>query len=271
MAEIIGGSSVTGAGDSAADTTIPATGTPGALVGYDASGDLAVSEALAAKVDSLIAEDSVGSASMSTGAATVVDGLNTAQLLADSLTMNEVEISKAQLAGVEAGNPSLADPVAKISDLPTDISGNAATATKLETARTVGGSSFDGTASVEVVRTVITEVIKSATGSLAASECYGTVINNYGQGAASTLTLPAAVVGLSFMLLVSTTGNALHIKAGAGDKLYLDGTALDDGDKVSLATPAVGNCATFFTFQTGASAYDWYCNTINGVFTDGGA
>ena len=114
-------------------------------------------------------------------------------------------------------------------------------------------------------------VVKTATGDLTAAEVTNTIINNYGQGAETTLTLPAAAAGMNFMLVISTTGNAIHIKAGASDKIYLDGTALDDGDKVSLAVPAVANSATFITIQTGAAAWDWVCQTILGVFTDGGA
>lgn len=117
-----------------------------------------------------------------------------------------------------------------------------------------------------------TEVVQAATDTLSASECYGTIINNYGQSAANTQTLPAAAAGLSFMAIVGTSGmGALHFKANTGDKIYLDGTALDDADKVSCATPAVGNCAAFFCFQTGSGAYDWYCNSIQGTWTDGGA
>jgi hypothetical protein len=119
---------------------------------------------------------------------------------------------------------------------------------------------------------IATEIIQAATDTLDAAECYGTIINNYGQSAANTQTLPAAAAGLSFMAIVATSGmGALHFKANTGDKIYLDGTALDDADKVSCATPAVGNCAAFFAFKTGASAYDWYCNSIHGTWTDGGA
>lgn len=117
----------------------------------------------------------------------------------------------------------------------------------------------------------VTEVTKASTGPLTAAECSNTTINNYGQGAEMTLTLPPAASGLAFKLIVSTTGNALHIKAGANDKIYLDGTALDDADKVSLATPAIGNSAVFECFKTGESTYDWLCTTIMGAFTDGGA
>lgn len=118
----------------------------------------------------------------------------------------------------------------------------------------------------------ISPVTVAATGDLTAAQVNGSLITNYGQGAASTLTLPSAAAGYNFIVVVSTTGNALHIKAGASDKLYLDGTALDDGDKASLNTPALGNTLTCFTFQTGASAYDWICTSGGGsAWADGGA
>jgi hypothetical protein len=120
--------------------------------------------------------------------------------------------------------------------------------------------------------TMLNEVIQPATDVLTAEECTNTIVNNYGQSVANTQTLPAAAANLSFLAIIGTSGmGAFNVKAGAGDKIYLDGTALDDGDKVALATPVVGNCAGFFTFQTGATAWDWYCNTIAGLWIDGGA
>jgi hypothetical protein len=115
-------------------------------------------------------------------------------------------------------------------------------------------------------------VTKAASGTLTAAECRGCVISNYGQSAENTQTLPAAAEGLNFIAVIGTAGaGAFHLKAGAGDKIYLDGTALDDGDKASLTTPAVGNAIAFMTFQTGASAYDWMAQSIAGTWTDGGA
>ncbi|MBU4317084.1 MAG: hypothetical protein KKF30_07400 [Proteobacteria bacterium] len=119
----------------------------------------------------------------------------------------------------------------------------------------------------------IKEFIKNATGTLTIEECSGTIINNYGQTAANTQTLPGAIAGLSASVIISSAGvGAFHLKAGAGDKIYLDGVALDDGDKVSIGTPVVGNSLAFFSFQSGASSYDWM--VVSGpstTATDGGA
>lgn len=132
------------------------------------------------------------------------------------------------------------------------------------------GASTPAWASAVAVGIIATA--ETATDTLTAAQVNGGIVSNYGQGAATTLTLPAAAAGYNFIVVVGTTGNALHIKAGASDKLYLDGVALDDGDKASLATPALGNTLTCFTFQTGASAYDWICTGGGGAaWTDGGA
>ena len=116
-------------------------------------------------------------------------------------------------------------------------------------------------------------VTQAATDTLTAAECRGCVISNYGQAAENTQILPAAAEGLHGLVVIGTAGaGAFHLKAGAGDKIYLDGKALDDGDKVSVATPAVGDNFTFFSFQTGASAYDWIVTSgSQGTLTDGGA
>ena len=116
------------------------------------------------------------------------------------------------------------------------------------------------------------EYIKASTGSLSAKEVTDSIINNYGQSAENTLTLPTAAANMNFIAVISTSGaGAFHIKAGASDKIYLDGTALDDADKASCATPAVGNAIVFFSFKTGASAWDWIAESIQGTWTDGGA
>lgn len=119
----------------------------------------------------------------------------------------------------------------------------------------------------------ITEVIKSSTGNLSVAECSGTLISNYGQSAANTQTLPTAQAGLSGTCIIATAGaGAFHLKAGANDKIYLDGTALDDGDKASISTPAIGNSMSFIAFQTGSGTFDWLVISGPGAtVTDGGA
>jgi len=134
----------------------------------------------------------------------------------------------------------------------------------------IGSQDIEIAGSVSAGLKVVTQ---AATDTLTAAECRGCVVSNYGQVAENTQTLPAAAEGLHGLVVIGTAGaGAFHLKAGAGDKIYLDGKALDDGDKVSLATPAVGDNFTFFSFQTGASAYDWIVTSgSQGTLTDGGA
>jgi hypothetical protein len=114
-------------------------------------------------------------------------------------------------------------------------------------------------------------VTQASTDTLTAAECKNSIISNYGQAAENTQTLPAAAVGLSGVVEISTTGTgAFHLKAGASDKIYLNGTALDDADKVTLAAPAVGDCFSFFTIQTAAAAWDWVVVSGVGILIDGG-
>ena len=116
----------------------------------------------------------------------------------------------------------------------------------------------------------VKEIIKTATGDLTAVEISGTLINNYGQAADVILTLPAAVSGLSFMIVCGTTvANYYRIKANINDKIYLDGTAGADNGYVGIASAAVGATITFMAFQTGAEACDWIATAISGNWVAG--
>ena len=133
-------------------------------------------------------------------------------------------------------------------------------------------SSTIGLTTPALLRAYTDEIIQAATDTLTVAECAGTIINNYGQGAANTQTLPAAAEGLGGLVAISAAGvGAFHLKAGATDKIYLNGTALTDGDKASLATPAVGDFFTFYAVQTEAAAWDWIVTTGIGTIIDGGA
>ena len=116
----------------------------------------------------------------------------------------------------------------------------------------------------------IKEIVKSTTATLTVAEISGTMINNQGQTTRSTLTLSSASPGYNFITNISTSGVSFNIKADTNDKIYLDGTALDDADKVSNNNPSVGDFATFWTFKSGSTTYDWQCSVGNGTWTDGG-
>ena len=115
---------------------------------------------------------------------------------------------------------------------------------------------------------IITDAVDSvfnethaASHTLTASECYGAF---YTITSAATLTLPAGANGMS--LTVTTRGAvAGSVKAGASDFIYLDGVALDDGDKITNSSTS-GDTVVLFANSTG----NWTAIT-DGNWTDGGA
>lgn len=119
----------------------------------------------------------------------------------------------------------------------------------------------------KVITSLISEVVKTATGNLSVAEVSGTIINNYEQANDVTLTLPTATSGLSFMVVLGTTvAKYFRIQAGTNDKIYLDGVAGSDNEYVGLASASIGAMISFATFQTGASTYDWVATTISGTW-----
>ena len=125
-----------------------------------------------------------------------------------------------------------------------------------------------------------------ATDTLTVAEIMGTVVTNYGQTEANTQTLPSTAdvitavgpgVEVAFIVQIRTAGaGAFHLKAGSSDAHYFDDgtgtvTALTDGDKISIATPAVGDTLVVTMIQTGEDAWDWLTTCTRGTATDGGA
>jgi hypothetical protein len=102
--------------------------------------------------------------------------------------------------------------------------------------------------------------IHTISDTLTAAECYGKV---HYVSSAATLTLPAIADGMH--LTVITIGAvAVSVDCNASDKIYLDGTALDDGDKITNLSTA-GDIAVLTYY----SADGWHAST--NTWTDGGA
>jgi hypothetical protein len=95
---------------------------------------------------------------------------------------------------------------------------------------------------------------------LTVAECGGYVI--YVTGAA-TITLPAIASGMS-VTIITIGAVAVSVDPNASDKIVLDGTALDDGDKITNTSTA-GDIAILTYY----SADGWYAATNS--WTDGGA
>lgn len=115
----------------------------------------------------------------------------------------------------------------------------------------------------------IEEIVKASSSVLVAIELKGTIISNYGQGASNNLQqLPTAAEGMSFVAMCGTAqaANYFGFRAGASDKIYLDGTDGSDNGSVLIAAPVVGAMIVFFTFQTGASVWDWAATIISGTW-----
>lgn len=97
-------------------------------------------------------------------------------------------------------------------------------------------------------------------GTTNANELYGGVI--YVTGAA-TITIPAVAAGANFTV-ITVGAVAVSVDPNASDLIYLDGTALDDGDKATN-TSTTGDIIVFTYYD----ATGWFA-TSNG-WTDGGA
>lgn len=100
----------------------------------------------------------------------------------------------------------------------------------------------------------------SANQTLTVEECHGFVVY---ATANATLTLPPVTNGMN--VVVITIGNVTaSISPDAGDRIWLDGIELDDGDKITNLSTA-GDIAV----MTYYSADGWHASTNS--WTDGGA
>lgn len=124
----------------------------------------------------------------------------------------------------------------------------------------------------DLMRGNIDELVQATSDTLVAAEVAGTIISNYGQSTANNLQeLPTAAEGMSFIGMCGTAQAAHYFRfqADTSDKIYLDGVAGSDNGYVSLAVPVVGALLYFFTFQSGASVFDWAAITISGNWVAG--
>jgi hypothetical protein len=111
------------------------------------------------------------------------------------------------------------------------------------------------------------EYVFTSDDTLTAIECTGSIINNRGQAGNITLTLPAAAEGLNFTVILGTSAAYFfRIDPDASDSIYLNGETTGDGHYVGLAAALIGAVISFVSFETGASAYDWYASTVFGAW-----
>ncbi len=116
---------------------------------------------------------------------------------------------------------------------------------------------------------------------LTAAECSDTLVTNRGWDGNDnqTFTLPDAdtVVGagLKFKLLIvvasGATADTYIDTEGSTTNIYLDGTAIGDGERVWTQEPAVGESIVCHTATIDGTTYDWFCDSVNGTWADKGS
>ena len=127
----------------------------------------------------------------------------------------------------------------------------------------------EGGAEIGSLAVVSTHVSKSAAytiGSTAIKECYGGVV--YVTSAATITACHNLADGMNFTV-ITIGAIAVSLDVQSDDRMYLDGTALDDGDKATntSTTGDLIHCA----YESSAG---WYCasgSTDGDHWTDGGA
>jgi hypothetical protein len=161
-------------------------------------------------------------------------------------TANEVEVS------ASAGNVTLSLP----STINADTTGNAATATALETARTIslggdlsGSASFNGTSDITISATVQPDSVAlgtDTTGDYVASASAGNGISITGSGEGANLTITNTGV-----LSVAGTNNEITVSASAGnvtiglpDNVTVAGDLVVDGNLTVSGSTTYLNTAT---------------------------
>jgi hypothetical protein len=110
----------------------------------------------------------------------------------------------------------------------------------------------------------------NSTTALAAWMVSDSIIDNVNQTRAATVTLPTAADGYRVRFVMATPGVAYHIKPAGGSRIFLDGTGLADGNKVSNSSPSVGDALSCYTFRNGATSHAWICRGEGGTWINGG-
>lgn len=132
----------------------------------------------------------------------------------------------------------------------TSVTGNAGTATALQTARTINGVSFDGTANITV-----TADAGTLTGATLASGVTSSSLTSFG----SSPTLVTPNIGAA----TATSVNGVSISGASTPTLSVTGTASISGSNTGDQTSVSGNAGTATSLQT--------ARNINGVSFNGTA
>jgi hypothetical protein len=106
----------------------------------------------------------------------------------------------------------------------------------------------------------VTVIAETATGTLAAAECYGSIITNTGAAGAIVLTLPTPAVGMHIRVYL-TAAQDVDLNAANGTQILVLTNAT--GDAISSAG-AIGNSIELVAL----SATTWGQIAASGVWTD---
>ena len=110
---------------------------------------------------------------------------------------------------------------------------------------------------------------------LTTKKCDGTLFDNFGQDATSTITITvcAAAKGLRTSFAGTSVNDAcqVYLKPATGEVFYLNGTALDANDRILCNDPDVSDTISGVCRQTGSGTYSWFWEVVRGTsFSDGG-
>lgn len=109
---------------------------------------------------------------------------------------------------------------------------------------------------------------------ITAIETNDTTINTYGWDGANdcNMVLPAGADGLKVTFIMGVTDAAEDFYIDVTDNgIYLNGTAIGDGERVWTQEPTIAEMIVCQTFTIDGSTWDWVCNSVVGVWADKGS
>lgn len=230
------------------DNVVGDTGSGGikGLVPAPASGDAASSKFLKADGTWAVISgsgDVVGPASSTDNALARFDGTTGKILQNSGASLDDSgNLTANNLSGTNTGDQ-------------TTITGNAGTATALETARTIGGTSFDGTANIAIGSLNITNVASTTSAELAGLISDKTGSGSLVFGTSPTLVTPALGTP-SALVATNVTGTASGLTAGTvTTNANLTGDVTSIGNATTLTNaPVIAKVLTGYTKGAGTVA-----------------
>ena len=194
--------------------------------------------------DSIINDNGTGNLKLQLGGSTKAEVVSGGFTVSGTCTATTFSGSGASLTSLNASNISSGTiAAARVATLNQDTTGNAATATALETARTIAGVSFDGTGNISLNNNAITNGAGYITGS--------------GNAATATaLETARTIAGVSFDGTANISLNNANITNGAG---YITATLTNEQVQDIVGNMVSGNTESGIsvTYQDGDGTLDF--------------